>query len=226
MKGILFTEPNHKATLKRRKVQTRREAILPEGAFGFQIVRKNGVFQYLLAYDENERCEKPGTQQEWIIKPKYNVGEKVFLKEPYLINHVDGNRIGIKLKYSGVTNYINLSLLPYSDDERSEWIIKRTLEQGKSKSGYCNKMFMPEWCANSYIEITGVKAELLQDISHDDCIKEGMYCDNYLYWYNGHDRQKYSSPIKAYATLISRINNHDVWNVNPVMWAYDYKRSK
>jgi hypothetical protein len=60
---------------------------------------------------------------------------------------------------------------------------------------------MPARYARYFIEITGVHAERLQDISEDDCMKEGItaipqkYNGAFIYD-NGLDGEKYNLPCK------------------------------
>lgn len=92
----------------------------------------------------------------------------------------------------------------------------------KSKSGFCNKMFMPEWAARTFIKITGAECERLQDISDEDCFREGIYDDGagYVYEPNG---IAYSTPREAYAAEIDMINGKGTWDSNPYVWSYYYK---
>ena len=86
-----------------------------------------------------------------VINPRYKVGEVLYLKEPYT-NEVDGH-IGVAYKYR-----------PSNTDGISESEIK-----------WKNKLFMPEKYARYFIKITAVRCERLQDISDEDCLKEGIF---------------------------------------------------
>ena len=85
--------------------------------------------------------------------------------------------------------------------------------------------------ARHFIKITGVRAERLQDITEEDCFREGItVCD-----YGGMQCIVYglqkglffdelrTTPIKAYAALIDKINGKGTWDSNPFVWVYDYK---
>jgi len=95
-----------------------------------------------------------------------------------------------------------------------------------------NKLFMMERYARYFIEITAVRCERLQDISDDDCLKEGIeelnageiipnYQD-YIQYSNG-DEYNYDTPQKAYAALINKIYGKGTWESNPYVWVYDFK---
>ncbi|MDH5857756.1 hypothetical protein [Lampropedia aestuarii] len=66
---------------------------------------------------------------------------------------------------------------------------------------------MPRSVARIWLEITGVRVERLQDISHDDAMAEGMAWDDAIY-----DFQK---------TWESTGGD---WDANPWVWVIDFKR--
>lgn len=97
-----------------------------------------------------------------------------------------------------------------------------------------NKLFMPASAARHFIKITGVRAERLQDITEEDCRREGIldvefYPDEGFPLSIGHTHYDdgksvlYTTRKKAYAALIDKINGKGTWNSNPFVWVYDYK---
>lgn len=229
MKGICFIEPLHGKTVKKIKVQTRRIVVCPPNAYGgLQVHLKDGKVIRIVALDENERSEKKDGS-EWLVKPKYKVGDIIYLKEPYKITH------------SHNIWYVNYKFdeqkieLPFSWGHKG--LEKLCIQQEKSKSGWLNKLFMPAWCARRFIKITGVRAERLQDITDEDCIKEGIEICKYDTRYYVNDiwgkskldgawentRTLYNTPQQAYAALIDSINGKGTWESNPYVWVYEYK---
>ena len=91
---------------------------------------------------------------------------------------------------------------------------------------------MPESAARHFIKITGVRAERLQDISEEDCLKEGIeeviwngkILKSSKHYFNGYE--SYGTPIEAYAELIDRINGNGTFQRNPFVWVYDFKLIK
>lgn len=79
--------------------------------------------------------------------------------------------------------------------------------------------------------MTDLKVERLQDISDEDCIKEGvLYSDKYAMPYGISDSKApngvffyYSTPREAYADLIDRISGRGTWQSNPFVFAYDFE---
>lgn len=102
---------------------------------------------------------------------------------------------------------------------------------------WTNKMFTPADLLPDHIIITGLRIERLQDISDEDCLKEGVYFDE-RYWVQGYkvenlwnkiDRQSYFRSAKAaFAALIERpgIGHKGDWSKNPWVLAYTFKLIK
>lgn len=199
MKGICFIPPLHDKTVKKTKTETRRiitkqplenESIKPfvKGFFG--IYHKVGGIDNL----------------KLTLKPRYNVGDILYLKEPYCI---------------GVNGCDTLpSLIYYKYNEKDMSFLTRTGLINDIK--WKNKLFMPASASRHFIKITAVHAERLQDISNEDCIKEGIVFDGSVYS-NGLDNTQYLEPRAAYKALINSIDGKDTWDNNPWVWVYDYE---
>ena len=106
-------------------------------------------------------------------------------------------------------------------------------------AGWDNKMFVRAEDMPRHIKITDRKLERLQDISDDDCLREGILIENnrsdYKYgFYTGsymktRGRQGtrsvwYKTPREAYADLIDKLSGKGTWESNPLVFAYEYKR--
>lgn len=104
--------------------------------------------------------------------------------------------------------------------------------------GWNNKMFVKADLMPHHIKITDVKVERLQDISKEDCLKDGIIFleslsiigeDAYFFTVKHKVRQMYdnilkffSSPQRAYADLIDKISGKDTWERNPWVEAYTF----
>ncbi|MDR1913376.1 MAG: hypothetical protein LBQ68_02685 [Clostridiales bacterium] len=171
--------------------------------------------------------------EKGLINPRLHVGETVYLKEPYKLVSKIANVIKVEFEYSKEVGLFNL-LDFYTEENSINWLKKRQKEQLKSKSGFCNKTYMPQWCALHFIKITGVKCERLQDISEEDCRKEGVshklidpadaYGNilDYFTEYGG----GYSNPREAYAELIDCTCGNGTWERNPFVWRYEFELIK
>ena len=75
--------------------------------------------------------------------------------------------------------------------------------------------------------------ERLQDISDEDCIKEGIIswsCRGNVYYgffdYSKNKFVRHKTLREAYATLINLISGKDTWESNPYVFAYEFELIK
>ena len=110
--------------------------------------------------------------------------------------------------------------------EVDPWDLKKEFRQSK---GYTNKMFVRAERMPHAIRITNIRVERLQDISEEDCLKEGIWRDDNVglegttYWYHGLANSSFRTPQEAYASLIDRISGKGTWASNPYVFVYDFE---
>ena len=101
----------------------------------------------------------------------------------------------------------------------------------KFAPGWKNKMFVRADLMPHHIRITDIKVERLQNISDEDCLKEGIYkgqcgsADTHfmdVYYYKG-DIQPYCTPRGAFAALIDKVSGKGTWLKNPYVFCYSFK---
>ena len=97
------------------------------------------------------------------------------------------------------------------------------------EKGCHNKMFVKADFMPHRIRITNIRVERLQDISEEDCLKEGIWRDANVglkgttYWYHGLANSSFRTPQQAYASLINRISGKGTWESNPYVFVYDFE---
>ena len=104
----------------------------------------------------------------------------------------------------------------------------------KQTPGWTNKMFVKANLMPHRIEIERLRVERLQDISDEDCLKEGIYEDGgndsfiprYFYNYYNSNSDGFKTPQLAYADLINKIACNSTWESNPWVFVYDFKLIK
>ena len=113
----------------------------------------------------------------------------------------------------------------------------------ESSDGYENKMFVRADLMPHRIRITNIKVERLQDISDEDCLKEGLtiasvnngqgnygYHTEYnLVYYDNFGRTKIiggRNVREAFADLIDRVCGRGTWNINPYVFVYEFELMK
>lgn len=142
----------------------------------------------------------------WNI-PKYKVGEAVAVAQCY--------------KSLGMNPEIAL------DDKDGIGFYTKT----KFAPGWKNKMFVRADLMPHHIRITDIKVERLQNISDEDCLKEGIYkgqcgsADTHFmdaYYYKG-DIQPYCTPRGAFAALIDKVSGKGAWESNSYVFVYEFE---
>ena len=192
MKKICFIPPMQERTERKTKNQTRRLIVSRTGFF--QVCSKGGIVTNIWQTDAN------GWTGENLIpvKPRYNVGEIVAIAQAYKDI---------------------LETLPEPYRRKSDGWISTEISES---IGFRNKLYVKPILMPLQIKILGVHAERLQDISNEDCIKEGIVFDGSVYS-NGLDNTQYLEPRAAYKALINSIDGKDTWDNNPWVWVYDYE---
>lgn len=98
--------------------------------------------------------------------------------------------------------------------------------------GWFNKLFVRADLMPHQIRITNVRVERLQDISDEDCIKEGIWMAENVgfqgvsYWYPNLCNSKFKTPREAYAALIDRISGKGTFESNPYVFVYEFELIK
>lgn len=100
------------------------------------------------------------------------------------------------------------------------------------EKGLHNKMFVRADLMPHHIRITNIRVERLQDISEEDCLKEGIWRDDNVglegttYWYHCLANSSFRTAKEAYASLIDRISGKGTWESNPLVFVYDFELVK
>lgn len=136
-------------------------------------------------------------------QPKYKVGEAVAVAQPY--RYLDGK----------------------SDKYLNEWS-EIVACDGMNSAGYYNKMFVRAELMPHQIEITNIRVQRLQDISDQDCLSEGIISKwgAYEYLLGPNRCAGYSTPQKAYSSLIDNMCGKGTWAANPWAFCYTFKLVK
>ena len=120
---------------------------------------------------------------------------------------------------------------PYKDILSSAYCDKYELDKLTHTKGWSNAMFTKSDLMPHHIKITGIKVERLQDISDEDCLKEGIihaYTDNngIKRYHTPHTKRGYLStdiPQQAFEFLINKVSGKGTWESNPFVFAYEFR---
>lgn len=180
------------------------------GSHTFSFINAEGkrTWDWPCMYDADEREFDMGE-----ILPKYELGEVVAIAQSYM----DVDRFHRKGKNAAYLEYLD-SILP----------------ELKLHPGWTNKMFVKADLMPRHIEFTDRKVERLQDISDEDCLKEGIYEDSgddefppsIFYEFEGNKDNGFDTPREAFAALIDKVSGKGTWESNPYVWAYEFELMK
>lgn len=214
MKKIMFNDKYSltQAVLDGRKTMTRRIIKCPrtfkgEWVAGFNIHRRHSdkkIVGWPYMYDADEREFDMGE-----ILPKYKVGEVVAVAQRY--KDVVEKR-----------NEAQETLCLYKIGE--EYL---TMEE--MGAGWSNTMFTKADLMPHHIRITNIKIERLQNISDEDCFKEGIFKwdagqkDIPFYSFHNADIPDYNNSRDAFAELIDKVSGKGTWASNPYVFVYEFE---
>ena len=217
MKKIMFNDNFGltKAVLEGRKTMTRRMVRVPRTFNGVEVcgwvVGRNAVGQHYTYLTDEEGMHIDDS----FLKPHYEVGEEVAVAQAYTQIFSD----------------------EFFTPEQENGLIK---EVEKLSAGCTNKMFVKAELMPHRIRITNIGLEKLQDISEEDCLKEGVVeCSRRI---GGTEVKKYypsqrhadatrkigwgivdDSPKVAFARLIDWISGDGTWEKNPYVFVYEFE---
>lgn len=146
-----------------------------------------------------------------IVKLRYKVGEVVAVAQSY-------EQIGANPQHyisrPDIDGYQIISMCP----------------------GWRNKMFVRAELMPHQIRITGIRCERLQDISDEDCMKEGVVamadfktrgCSRKLFALPRCEyAQIFNTPRQAFAALIDKVSGRGTWDRNPWVAVYEFELVK
>jgi len=109
------------------------------------------------------------------------------------------------------------------------------VKQFRYAPGWTNKMFVRADLMPHRIRITNIRMERLQDISDEDCLKEGIYEDaeehgglytTPFYDFVGNKDDGFHEPRAAFAALIDKVSGRGTWERNPWVLVYEFELVK
>jgi hypothetical protein len=214
--GILFTPENIRLVMDGRKGQTRRIAKWKERpenpGLNFNATSL-AVGHYFTGVPSSGFVLRSGGGSCWHDRtyplhcPYGKVGDRLYIKEGVITHCSIPQLIGYYLDGCRVTEH---------------WMARRTA------------MFMPKSMARTWLEITEVRVERLQDISEEDAIAEGIepiHEGAKHLWRNYSTSMNepgwFPDPRRSYQSLWDSINKKkQPWSKNPWVWVISFLRIK
>ena len=226
MKKIMFNERYglQQAVLDRRKTMTRRVVKCPKKFKGVEDVELEFHRRlYLETYRNCVVVDADGHELGQLPLP-YEIGDVVAIGQRYesLLCEYGLPR---QTCDSGNLNYDGLP-----DAYRNQMVVRAMI----NSKGYRNKMYVKSYLMPHHIRITDLWFERLQDISEEDCLKEGIttITEGKREIGNGYgwdihadalERDTFFTPRQAFAALIDMVSDKGTWDENPWVVAYTFE---
>lgn len=141
-------------------------------------------------------------------QPRYEVGEIVTIKQCYCYVYGE-NKEFLESKVS------------------KDFLINEIF----TSAGWRNKMFVKNELMPHQIRITSVKKCRLQDLTNEECLREGietMFLKSMeiVFYFRYSNSFLYQTEKQAFADLINKLNGKGYWESNPEGYAYEFELVK
>ena len=217
MQKIMFDHRRfglEQAVLNRKKIMTRRAVRLPDR------LTAELIYDPVMGIDQRGKVyfTVDSIAGKRDLYPQYQIGEVVAVAQAYkndeVLNHLAYDEHGEKR-----TDGYNLH------------------QMALYSKGYTNKMFVSADLMPHRIRITNIGLERMQNISDEDCRKEGIVQlrttvadhETVSYIYKGIrlvDVLAFKEPRAAFRSLITKMMGKKVWDDNPWVWVYEFELVK
>ncbi|MFS2159223.1 hypothetical protein ACCD10_17965 [Pseudomonas sp. Pseusp122] len=196
---ILFSAPMVRAILEGRKTVTRRK------------VKKQAALDCLAAGFEPAFLALPGNAD---LCPYGQPGDRLWVRETWAAD-AQLNAIAPRELSQGEP-------ILFPADGALREVGCSMISPGRSRPS----IHMPRWASRILLEITEVRVERLQDITHEDAAAEGVHRDSACRMWTATDEggtcHRYPTP--AFKDLWTGINGLASWNTNPWVWVVEFKQ--
>ena len=142
-------------------------------------------------------------------QPRYERGEEVAVAQCYK-----------DIDYRGI--------VAYEDASDIQPGMVRPIPAQES-AGWTNKMFVRADLMEKTIRITDIQMQRLNNITDEDCLKEGVekwidcYIVSGIMENQGKNNVCFDTPREAFAALIDRISGKGTWQRNPWVYVYTFE---
>lgn len=227
---ILFSTQMVQAIMAGRKTMTRRIVKPQPNENGISFM-KNPPLDWEQIYKEEWKPWKLETEEGESISlkcPYGQPGDILWVRETFAYTQFAFDKSLIGIGEYGIQG----SEIYKSDEENSDW-------DGKWKPS----IFMPKDACRTWLEITNVRPERLQDISEEDAISEGIYDGKMHFeelcnipknqiasdskkWFDYFYSKDYrmTKAKHSFETLWQSINGEQSWDANPWVWVISFKQ--
>lgn len=216
---VIFNGEMVRAIIDGRKTQTRRVMkVQPESSgFGLRFITEslNNRDTGKYFWSQSDACGINRPRSKPFACPFGQVGDRLWVREAYQ---------GPLFNFDQMETYLEDT----SKFERPEFCEYRA-DGGKTpeyydaddnlRYGWKPSIHMPRWASRILLEITGVRVERLNDITHEDAKAEGC-----CYGRGGGVPDFAVTPADHFPTLWASIYGVENWRANPWVWVIEFRR--
>lgn len=172
---------------------------------------------------QTRRLVKPQPTDGAVPKPKFNVGDVLWVREAWQgpLVDCDFETDGFKMQDFHKPEFCAYRASGDSNEHYNEY--------GDRVNQWKPSLFMPRWASRLQLEVTAIRMERLNDISEDDADAEGVLaCDG---MFDDADYCRIAKEIgsgigdlkPAFVQLWQSIYGPDSWSQNPWVWVIEFK---
>jgi hypothetical protein len=212
-RSILFNGPMVRAILEGRKTMTRRVCPYILNIATNEVVGARWFNELKEWHLINNKDIGVG---RWDVKCPYGQsGDRLWVRETFFEQADPDTSVPYtppRYSYRATYDYENYSD-PFVDDGDGGITWNK---DGTIKSPWRPSIHMPRWASRLLLEVTSVRVERVQDITHNDALREGVSYDL---------SKQDGSPIDRFRLLWNSINAKRGcgWDANPWVWVVEFK---
>lgn len=154
--------------------------------------------------------------------------EAYFVNNPKKVPYKKGEIVAVAQSYKDA----GYKIYAYRDTDEFLYFMKDGLDVPIPPIAETNKMYVKPIYMPHQVKIADVRIQLLQDISDEDCLKEGIWkaedvgFEGETYWYAYLANSQFRTPREAYTSLIDKVSGKGTWERNPYVFVYDFELVK
>lgn len=199
---IIFRADMVKSILEGRKTQTRR-VIKPQLESDAVDI---GMHKGFISYHRKIQCDGSSHLGDWqhIKCPYGQAGDRLWVRETWALY---------------LPQYYKKKEVFY----RADGEINKSFISPHRVFKWRPSIHMPRWASRILLEITEIRVERVQEITHDDCIREGIRPS--IPDWHFEDLSRYVFYVKdMFRILWNSIHGTDAWERNDWVWVVSFKR--
>ncbi len=174
------------------------------------------------------RPTEDGAEPVHRVYPKWQVGDRIWIRETFALDclSVGGGAVNVLWRATDPTMGEAPEHWVQIPDGEMPWVKKLLAKQKHATPVWTPSIYLKRWLSRVTLEVTGVRPELLHEITEEDARAEGVTTDPQQGLMNGKPATLYPMTHRqAFIWLWDAINkDRATWASNPLTWVIGFKR--